>query len=454
MSKKKDVYLLLRILVVVVLVAFPFLASGIYHAITAPRPSVRFAGGLEGGRYDEFAKSLVNELNESSQLNRSTSLQSGGSYENLKLLEDQKVEFALFQSGSDQKEDLMVEHKEILFVTNVFPEVAHVLVRSDITQEQIDNLDFYKIAVGVTTSGDYRVGMALLSHFKLDGPEVEVRSMDYQETVDAMNSRQVEMAILNVGIGAEVVQTLMDDVQCRLIPVPMRDAFLAKHVAYASYTIPRGTYFSGGDRSPAEDIETIAVNAQLITRQGVSSQVVHEILQTLNHARFLKQNQLRDLFLGGRSYALTRPEFNIHPAVPRYFDPTIRPWINPDFVEATEGIRSFVFSGLIGLYLLIHWLKKRNERSQEHKLDHFIHRLLAIEQEQLALDRNYSDEDIQKLEQFLDEITELRREALIEFSAHQLNDDPAIECFISMSHALSEKINSKMTRDAIRRLKD
>ena len=111
-----------------------------------------------------------------------------------------------------------------------------------------------------------------------------------------------------------------------------------------------------------------------------------------------------------------------------------------------------MFSGLIGLFLLFRWLRIKSERSQAHKLDEYIHRLLAIEQEQMVLDGDYTGEQILRLEGYLDEVTELRREALEEFTAHQLNDDPAIECFISMSHALSQKVNAKLTRDAIRKL--
>jgi hypothetical protein len=46
----------------------------------------------------------------------------------------------------------------------------------------------------------------------------------------------------------------------------------------------------------------------------------------------------------------------------------------------------------------------------------------------------------------LDQVTELRQEALSEFTAHELNEDRAVDCFIEMCHALSDKINAKLTR--------
>ena len=394
---------------------------------------------------------MVEELNRSSQLNRASSTLSGGSYENLELLKQRKADFALFQSGADEKKDLKEEHKQIVFVSNVFPEVAHMLVRSDIGEPQIANLSFSRIAVGVPSSGDYRVGMALLSHYNLKKPGVTILPMTYTEMGEAFRNSEVEMAIINVGLGADIVQSLIEDVNCQLVDLPMHDAFLTKHVAYSSYTIPEGTYYAGKNRIPARELKTVAVNAQLLTREDVPSKTVREVLQTMNHAKFLKGNRLRDLFIDGNRYAVRQPEFPLHQGAARYYDPSFRPLINPDFVEATEGIRSFFVSGLIGLFLLVRWLRKKSERSQAHKLDEFIHRLLGIEQEQMELDSNYSEEDIARLERYLDEITDLRRHAMTEFTAHELHDDPAIECFIVMSHALSEKINSKLTRDAIRK---
>lgn len=451
MSKKVNVVFFLKVLVVLSLVVLPFLASAIYQSLISPNPKVKFAGGFAGGRYDEFVQAFVAELNENSELNESTSIQSGGSYANLELLKNRKVDFALFQSGSDQKEDLETEHRKVMFISNIFPEIVHLLVREDISTERVRKLDFTKIAIGLPTSGDYRSGMALVSHLNLDREGILIKNLDYNETLEAFKAADIELAILNVGLGADVIQTFVDSAGCRLIDLPMRDAFLSKHVAYNGYTIPEGTYYSQKEKTPEQDIKSVAVHAQLLTHQDVSSVVVGEVLETLHGSKFVRQNRLRDLFLEGNAYALKQPEFSLHTGAERYYDPHFQPWINPDFVDATEGIRSFVFSALIGIFLLFRWFRVRRERSQEHNLDQFIHRILAIEQEQIQLDRDYSTKEIDQLESYLDEITELRRQALLEFTAHELNDDPAIECFINMSHALSEKINSKLTRDSIRK---
>ena len=75
---------------------------------------------------------------------------------------------------------------------------------------------------------------------------------------------------------------------------------------------------------------------------------------------------------------------------------------------------------------------------------------MEIEQEQVDLAAGDSDgTEIQKLEELLDEVTGLRREALMSFSANEFRDDAGVECFLMLSSSLSEKINAKLTRQKL-----
>jgi hypothetical protein len=46
-------------------------------------------------------------------------------------------------------------------------------------------------------------------------------------------------------------------------------------------------------------------------------------------------------------------------------------------------------------------------------------------------------------------VTFLRQEALSVFSVYELNEDRGTDCFIVMCHALSNKINAKLSRQRI-----
>ena len=53
------------------------------------------------------------------------------------------------------------------------------------------------------------------------------------------------------------------------------------------------------------------------------------------------------------------------------------------------------------------------------------------------------------LQKMLDDVTFLRRDALSEFSAHELKEDRATDCFLEMCHSLSDKINAKLSRQRL-----
>ena len=127
--------------------------------------------------------------------------------------------------------------------------------------------------------------------------------------------------------------------------------------------------------------------------------------------------------------------------------------INPDFVEGTEGLRSFIVSMLVAMWLVHRWWTRRQIRSQQHRLDRFIRALLQLELQQMDVDGEGGQEESKVLQQLLDQVTLLRQDALSEFTAHEMNEDRAVDCFIEMCHALSDKINAKLLRHAVLALK-
>ena len=165
--------------------------------------------------------------------------------------------------------------------------------------------------------------------------------------------------------------------------------------------------------------------------------------------QFQHELELTELFAHDNAFASAKPEFPVHAGSDHFFNPDIKPLLNPNFVEATEGLRSFVVSILVAGWFLATWLKRRSERSQTHRLDRLIHSIMDIEERQMSLDEEPSGSDIEALQRILDELTELRRKALGEFTFHDINDDRSVECFLVMCYSLSEKINAKLTRQRL-----
>lgn len=76
--------------------------------------------------------------------------------------------------------------------------------------------------------------------------------------------------------------------------------------------------------------------------------------------------------------------------------------------------------------------------------------MLQIKRDQVGVDGNQAVA-AGWLQELLDRVADLRQVSLSEFTAYELNEDQAVDCFVEMCHALSDKISGKLTRHAMNR---
>jgi TRAP transporter TAXI family solute receptor len=409
------------------------------------------ATGPADGRYRQIGEGLKAELLRRHPGMTVTPKETDGSLENLQLLQRGEVDFALYQTDTESilQGAPTAEHDEIAFVSNVYSEVAHFIVRNDSGINSPGDLRGHTVAIGQNKSGDYAMSQILLEHFGLDEQTVEVRRYDYIEIEKGLQDGSLDAAFVTAGIRADVFKSLFDDGHCRLLDVPHADVLSVRRLAVTPYVIPAGLYRSHAPAVPLQDVQTVTLRAQLLTRSDTSNSLVKEVTDIVLSERFVKQQELTELFTDGNDFARNKPEFTPHPATTGVFDPHMRPLLNTDFVEATEGIRSFVVSFLIAGYLAFRWYRRFRIRGKEHRLDQYIRAMLELERKQLDLDQYDGSSDLEALQTLLDELTGLRQEALAELTAHELNEDRAADSFLEMSHALSDKINAKISRQRL-----
>lgn len=440
----------LRVAIFCLLVAIPIVARQLWLHWTALPTVVRIATGSEGGRYREVSEALGHALEERLQLNVEF-VESRGSLTNLSLLRERKVDFALVQP---EAVDLSLsESTPFRSVANVYSEVVQLLVRHDSGIQSAFDLKGHTVSVGPLESGDNATAAIVLEHVGLsveDG-DVTARHFDYEQIQDGFRDGSLDAALVTVGLDAEFLlelATLTDGEEplIRVLGVPYPEALAQKQLSLRTHEVPAATFSAAPFAIPSDTVKTIAVRAQLVTHAYVSVYLVEETTRILTDLRFDRDIGLRELVRDGLPFARNHTVFPLHDGASQFYDPELKPLLPPDFVEATEGLRSFVVSILVAGWLTIRWWKQTRERQQEHRLDRCIQSLLRIERRQMDLDQTDTSDDGEALQRLLDEVTKLRQEALRELTAHDLNDDLAASTFIEMCHALSDKINAKLTR--------
>jgi TRAP transporter TAXI family solute receptor len=371
-----------------------------------------------------------------------------GSTDNLLLLTNGQVDLALYQQSA--WETLTTTEPEMIaFVANLYDEPLHLIVRTAAGIEDVTDLRGRAVNLGPRGSGDYGVSRFVLEHIGLEESELDAYYLAPDQIKTALLGGRLDAAVVTMGMQAELYREVFAGGSCELWDLPHRDALTINHLFLSPFEIPAGTYATQPRLVPDHPIQTVTTTAQLLTRTDASTALVEEVTRVVHDRSFQRRNHLRELFIKGTVYSRQRPEFPIHQGARNFYEPELRPVLSPEFVESTEGIRSFLVSLGVAVFLLYRWHKRRLYQRGEHQLDRHIHALLDIERRQVGLDAGDRTDDIDALQGLLDEVTALRQEALQTFTAHMLNEDRGVDCFIEMCHFLSDKINAKISRQRL-----
>ncbi len=417
----------------------------LYRAATRVPSSVVIAAGPAGGNYFQLSKEIATRL-EQNLGTKVEVLESRGALDNLHRIQAGLVDFALYQPDTARGRNEDESPNAAAFVANLYSEVLHIFVAPDSGIESAVDLRGKKVAIGSRDSGDFSINKTLLEHLGIGLNEIEVADVVYRDIPELLKSGQLDAACMAGGLHSPAFVETAKVPGVRLIPVPFAEAMALHHVSTFPSSIPAGFYSSDAPVLPDTEIKTVSRRAKLLTRPDAPTVLVEAVTNVVMDEHFQRSNELHELFDKGKSFAMANPEFPMHPGAEHIYNPELKPLLNPDFVDATEGLRSFFFSLLVAGWLLARWLRDRRLKQDEHELDQFVRRVLDIERRQLGLDEDESGNDVEQLQRLLDEVTQLRQEALGEFNAHSMNEDPSVACFVQMCHALSNKINAKLTR--------
>jgi TRAP transporter TAXI family solute receptor len=436
-----------RVALVVSLILLPVIIPALYVKLTGPPSVVRMGTGPAGGRYRMLSRAIGDEL--ARRLDVTVEMvHTDGSTDNLRLLTESEVDLALYQQSAWESLTT-TEPETIAFVANLYDEPLHLIVRTAAGIESVADLRGRAVNLGPKGSGDYGVSRFVLEHIGLQESELDAHYLAPDQIQTGLLDGRLDAAVVTMGMQATLYREVFADGSCELWDLPHRDALTINHLFLSPFEIPAGTYATQPRLIPDHAVQTVTTTAQLLTRTGVSTALVEEVTRLVHDQSFQRRNHLRELFIQGIAYSRQRPEFPVHQGARNFYEPELRPVLSPEFVESTEGIRSFLVSLGVAGFLLYRWHKRRVYQRGEHQLDRHIHALLDIERRQVGLDAGDRTGDIVALQGLLDEVTALRQEALQTFTAHMLNEDRGVDCFIEMCHFLSDKINAKISRQRL-----
>lgn len=259
-----------------------------------------------------------------------SAISSAGSAENIKLLRERQVQFALLQGiygawAKDGSGALQADGPQpyIRSITALWPNVEHWLVRAQYaptgTAADFESLKGQRLSIGARNSGTEGSGRALLTQLDYD-PDTDF-SLVYQgygPSADGLQNGTLAAANLPAGppVGAVTRAFAALGDRVRLLSFTDEDMIKANtpRTLWARYVIPAGTY-------PGQESDVLSLGQPnfLAVHQDVSDEDVYQIISTIySDLAFLKaiHKATADMSLDTALPGLPLP---LHPGAVRFY---------------------------------------------------------------------------------------------------------------------------------------
>jgi uncharacterized protein len=358
LSPRVRIVLMLLIWLIAVGALVLWLSSGAKTRITV-------AGGPAGSETLNLTSSIAEVLNKSNTGFEMRVFETGGSTENLRLLESGKIDLATIQADTPTPEG-------VVGVTSLYEDAYHLIVRADSGIFHFPDLRAHRVAIPPVTSGQFNSFWFLASHFGLAQGDLSARPMSAAAANFAMEQGQVDAIFRVRAPGNESISEMIGDKALRLVPINQSEALALKQPAISPGVIPLGSY-RGNPPLPEQDMSTAILSRLLVAREGLTTQLVYEITRQI----YERRSEIHELSkLAGFIGPLPDDAVSVIPAhegARHYYDrekPTFMQQ-NARLVSAFLYIAAILSSALLALRSV--WIKSRRMR-----MSSFNQRLMEI----------------------------------------------------------------------------
>jgi len=218
-----------------------------------------------------------------------SAISSAGSGENLKLMDEDQIQFGILQGlygayAWNGTGPVPKAYKNLRSVSMLWQNVEHFVVTREFaktgTIEDMTNLYGESFSIGARNSGTEGSGRFILGKVGIDLEKVNLAYQGYGPSADALQNGNIDGMNIPAGVPAAAVTRAYANMGDKITTLD----FTPKQIAqvnsdfelWTAYNIPAGTY-----PQQAEDINTIAQPNILAVRGDVSENDVYEITKTI-----------------------------------------------------------------------------------------------------------------------------------------------------------------------------
>lgn len=431
MDKREKIYLYAAG-VVVILFGTLFWTCLWYQSDISPR-TIRIASGPKCGEY----YNIVNKLKERLGATRGGEVknrQTAGTIENLILLKKEAVHFALLQS-------IFFPSDKISIIAPLYLEPVVILARKESGISSIYDLENKQVCTGPKKSGTSKTSDDLIDFYGLNN--IKRRHLLFQNDGKQNNRQECKAGILVMGLNSPYFKKINSTEGLKVLDLPYTKSLAASQAFLAEFTLPKGIFarHSSLTAFPDKDIHTIAYTALLAAHKETSSTLVHDVLDAIY------RTDLRAHFpdLIPLKEAGDWLDIPLHSTAQEYYNPlgVLESFANR--MESYAAIKELLFAFFAASYFFwLHFnrIRKKKEKAlvqqMKDELDDFLQMTMVLDRKQM---KSTSPEELQYI---IDQITELKMQALKDLTDEKLRSDQMFSIFLMQCHNVISKIQTKI----------
>jgi uncharacterized protein len=353
----------------------------------------------------------------------------GGTVENIGLLETHKVQLATAQADVPTGE-------AALAIAVLYRDLFLLVVNKNSAIHNFVDLKGKQIGLA-PTSGQFHSFLEVANHYGLTLADLQFVGTNQKQVSLAFREGRIDALFSARAPGSPAITEFVQKYQGQLLPIEQAEAMRLKYPAFTPAIVPQGAY-QGNPAIPPQDLKTVGVEHLLVVDRHVDNWVVQEISRILNEQRQQIMAAIPADFADLKPLVakISRPnvsdEINVavHPGVTAYFDRN-----KPTFVEEHAGLLSLLISGttLVGSGLV--GLRVKILQNQKDKTDEYIKLAISC----LNVDHTDRQTLLQK-QQELDEIFTQAVAALISEEISQESFRTFNEVYKDVRETLERKI--------------
>ena len=401
----------LRLLPVIAALIF---AGGLVWFLRSPEPTVvDFMTGSKDGLYHRLAlqiKSAVESDHKDIIINLITS---AGSRENIVHLDEGKAQLALVQNDAPGG-------SSIRSLAALYPEVLHLLCRTNSNIRSLRDLSGKRIGVGAPQSGTEQITTNLLTFAGVQVKAQDILRSPFGPTITQLRTGKLDAAFFLTGLGTPAISSALRDGELTLAPIhtgyvdansaentsrTLVNGFRIRYPHVSPNTIPLMAY-SG---KPTLPIPSLGVQAVLVCHKDTDIDIIERISRTIFNQRAVL-SQKEPIFSGlDELTAQSNLQFPLHEGAENYYRRK-----DPGFISENAEVMGFILTIILLGWSILSWLREWFTQNRKNKIDSYYQ---AVDD---VINRLHDGTNLKEIDELEGELLKIRQRASAELVNEQL----------------------------------